>query len=272
MGEHERLTTGPIRDPHSGEPIPAAVQFETVTELAGTLDAISVFRAAWGESDAQDVDTYFAAAAHGSYLCVGRIEGQPVAAAFAFLSLDALTGGLGLHSHMAAVIPDVASQGIGRAIKFHQRDWATARGISAITWTFDPLQRRNAWFNLVSLGASVIGFRANYYGVLDDAINGVDETDRFEVRWPVADDRVDGAQRFLIEPLSSDRLVAVPADIGILRREDPSSAAAERMRLRAELVGVELGTHRVVGMSADHCYVVRECTEPPVSGVLGTEP
>lgn len=226
---------------------------EAVTDLAGTLDAISVFRAAWGEHDVQDVDTYFAAASHGSYLGVGRVAGRPVAAAFGLLSIDAVTGGLGLHSHMTAVLPEVVDQGFGKLMKMHQREWAAALGISSITWTFDPLQRRNAWFNLVRLGASVVSFHRNLYGALDDQINGTDETDRLEVRWPV-DTSFGGAA---VDALPGDRLVRIPADIGMVRRDNRGAARTERERMRAELIGLETGTARLVGMTEDKSYVIR---------------
>ncbi len=243
-----RITVVKVEDTQVNAPL-----MEAVIDLAGTLDAISVFRAAWGESDVQDVDTYFAAASHGSYLGVGRIDGRPVAAAFGLLSRDYETGGMALHSHMAAVVPDLADNGIGRLMKMHQRQWALERGIEAMTWTFDPLQRRNAWFNLVRLGAVVCSFHRNMYGALDDQINGTDETDRLEVRWflnvPV------GASPVVAMP--GDRVVAVPSDIGALRRSDPAAADAERNRMRAELLGLESGNERLVGMTQEKAYVFR---------------
>ena len=51
--------------------------------------------------------------------------------------------------------PEARGTGIGRAIKLHQREWAAANGIATIVWTFDPLVRRNAWFNIAVLGADV---------------------------------------------------------------------------------------------------------------------
>ncbi len=237
------------------------VRLDLVTDLSGTLAALEVFRAAWGRSDVQDVDTYFAAASHGSYLAVGRLAGEPVVAAFGFLSVDPVTGEPGLHSHMAAVVPPAADKGFGQLIKRHQRDWCAERGIQAITWTFDPLQRRNAWFNLVRLGATVIGFRRNLYGSLDDQINGTDETDRLEVRWLV--DPSDGAGT--VAALDGDEVVAVPADIGALRRKDPGLAAAARERMRVAFAGIEEGTHTVVGMSLDREYVVRPNPTRPVA-------
>ena len=93
--------------------------------------------------------------------------------------------GPALHSHLAAVAPAARGLGAGAAIKFHQRQWAAARGLRTITWTFDPLIRRNAWFNLAKLGAAVEAYLPDFYGRMDDGINDGDATDRLLVVWAV---------------------------------------------------------------------------------------
>src|SRR3712207_7442617 len=62
--------------------------------------------------------------------------------------------------------------------KLHQRAWAIARGVHEVAWTFDPLVARNAWFNLTKLGARATEYLPNFYGPMDDGINGADESDR----------------------------------------------------------------------------------------------
>lgn len=61
--------------------------------------------------------------------------------------------GVDLHSHMAGVSAVGRGRNVGYALKFHQRGWASERGIEQITWTFDPLVARNAYFDLGKLGA-----------------------------------------------------------------------------------------------------------------------
>ena len=82
---------------------------------------------------------------------------------------------------MAAVLPEYRDQHIGSALKMHQRAWALGCGIDTVVWTFDPLVRRNAFVNLVKLGADVEGFEVDFYGSMDDAINVDDPTDLFIV-------------------------------------------------------------------------------------------
>jgi predicted GNAT superfamily acetyltransferase len=231
--------------PHGG------LEIEAVTTLAKTRLAMEVFKDAWGAVAVNDIDTYFAAASHGSYLGLGCVDGDPVVASFGLLSTDSLTGGPGLHSHMTAVKRAHADNGFGLAIKAHQRNWSRAHGIVAITWTFDPLQRRNAWFNLVRLGASVIGFHPNLYGCLGDDINGELETDRLEVRLDV---RLEGGSPIAAD--ASDSLVAIPDSIDELRSTDPRRAMRVQADVRTVMSGISQGTVRVRGMTVDRRYVI----------------
>ena len=77
----------------------------------------------------------------------------------------------------------VQSAGVGFALKLHQRAWCLERGIATVTWTFDPLVSRNAYFNLRKLGALATAYGADFYGEMPDAINAGDRTDRLVVRW-----------------------------------------------------------------------------------------
>ncbi len=88
-----------------------------------------------------------------------------------------------LHSHIAGVRPAGLGRSVGFALKVHQRAWALRHGVRVIAWTYDPLIRRNAYFNLVKLGARPVEYLPNFYGVMDDAINGGTETDRMLVHW-----------------------------------------------------------------------------------------
>jgi predicted GNAT superfamily acetyltransferase len=90
-----------------------------------------------------------------------------------------------LWSHMAAVHPDYQGQGIGYGLKQFQRDWAVRQGYKMLAWTFDPLQRGNANFNLNQLGATAQIYHVNFYGEMTDGINAGLPSDRLEVQWAV---------------------------------------------------------------------------------------
>ena len=88
-----------------------------------------------------------------------------------------------MHSHVAGVSAAARGRNVGFALKLHQRAWALRRGVTAISWTFDPLIRRNAYFNVVKLGARPTEYLPNFYGQMEDGINDGDDTDRLLVRW-----------------------------------------------------------------------------------------
>ena len=75
-----------------------------------------------------------------------------------------------LHSHMLGVLPEYRNAGIGRQLKLRQRDDALARGIDLIEWTFDPLEIKNAYFNVERLGAIVRRYVRNQYGTTSAAL------------------------------------------------------------------------------------------------------
>jgi predicted GNAT superfamily acetyltransferase len=96
-----------------------------------------------------------------------------------------------LWSHMAAVLPEYQGQGIGFQLKQSQRQWALAHGINEIRWTFDPIQRGNAHFNLHLLGCVSSIYHIDFYGPISDHLIGVETpTDRLEALWKLNDKRV----------------------------------------------------------------------------------
>jgi predicted GNAT superfamily acetyltransferase len=234
---------------------PLPVRYSLVKTLAETRVALEVCRKVWGADSVRDEDLYFVVATHGGYFAVAWLDEKPVAACFGLLS----NGGRSLHSHMTAVVSEHAGTGIGYGIKMHQRAWAAEQGIETITWTFDPLVRRNAWFNLIRLGAHVTGYEVNYYGALGDTINGNDESDRFMVSWPV-----DAPQGSVLRPRTSDFLVATPDDIEAIRASEtfgdtkPTQSAEWRLRMRAALHPRMREGWSVAGLTTDCQYVLRK--------------
>jgi predicted GNAT superfamily acetyltransferase len=94
-------------------------------------------------------------------------------------------------SHQLAVLPRYRRCGLGLRLKLAQREAVLAQGATEwITWTFDPLQRGNAIFNLHHLGASSNTYLLNVYGDLEDAINAGLPTDRLQVDWRLRSPRV----------------------------------------------------------------------------------
>lgn len=194
-----------------------------------------------------------------------------------------------LHSHIAGVDPRMHGRHIGFAMKVHQRAWAMQREAKAITWTFDPLIRRNAYFNLAKLGASISEYLPSFYGPMDDEINRSDDTDRALVRWRLGSSEVSAACELghtvprgtpraesavtppaahsLLEVSAQNRpvmhelrpglaLVSVPHDIEALRLRDPALAGEWRIALRDTLGMLMQSGARVLGFHRDGWYVV----------------
>ncbi|MFC7307126.1 GNAT family N-acetyltransferase [Streptomyces monticola] len=190
-----------------------------------------------------------------------------------------------LHSHIAGVSARMRGRSVGFALKAHQRAWALQRGATQVSWTFDPLVRRNAFFNITKLAARPAEYLTNFYGRMNDGINGADDTDRLLVDWRLAAPEVAAACHGHHRPadtaaaraagaavalgITADgrptpgrvtgtgALVAVPADIEHLRRSDPRSAAAWRSALRDALGGPLADGWRVSGFDRDGWYILQ---------------
>jgi predicted GNAT superfamily acetyltransferase len=118
----------------------------------------------------------------------GAFEGDLLAGyVLGFLGPDP-EDGVHVHSHMLAVRPERRHGGIGYALKLAQRAAALDVGVAVARWTFDPLQARNAYFNLHKLGAVADRFYREYYGEMTDELNRGDRSDRLEARWDLRPD------------------------------------------------------------------------------------
>jgi predicted GNAT superfamily acetyltransferase len=132
---------------------------------------------------------------------------------------------------------------VGRQLKLRQRDDALARGIDLIEWTFDPLELKNAYFNVEKLGAIVRRYIRNEYGVSSSALHGGLPTDRCVAEWWIREPKVNAAV--------VDR-INVPADISEARAMQGEIAEQfERCFARGlTVVGME-GSSYLLGVVAE---------------------
>ncbi len=91
---------------------------------------------------------------------------------------------------MAGVHPDYRDQRRRLRLKLAQREHVLAQGIDLITWTFDPLETRNASLNFHKLGAVCNTYIRNLYGAMRDGLNAGLPSDRFQVDWWIRSERV----------------------------------------------------------------------------------
>jgi predicted GNAT superfamily acetyltransferase len=213
---------------------------------AAAARAAALFVAIW-DSDLTPANLVRALDHTGGY-AYGAYDGDALlAASVAFLGRDG--EGLVLHSHVTGVAAAARGRGLGLAMKAHQREWALAGGIERVVWTFDPLVRRNAAFNIARLGALPVAYLADFYGPMDDGINRGDETDRLFVVWHLTAPPAGHAA-------GETRYVAVPEDVEALRRNDPAAARAWRYRVRDELGGALDAGWAVTGFDRERGYVL----------------
>jgi predicted GNAT superfamily acetyltransferase len=156
---------------------------------------------------------------------------------------------------MTAFIESHRDQGLGTKVKMQQWEWAKAHGYASITWTFDPLVRRNARLNLQKLGADLIDYIPNFYGEMADELNNGDESDRLIVRWDTSG-VAPTPRAEIAEPPYDAELIALPADIVELRRADPELAARLRKEVRAAFQEAFAAGKKVIGFSVHNEYVL----------------
>lgn len=195
----------------------AGVSIRALESMEDFRAGQEVERAVWRLDDRRDVPitaTFMRALEHGGgyvhgvYTASDPQEMIGIAVAF-FGEPERAT----LHSHIAGVLPSRVLHGVGRALKLHQRWWALERGVHEMTWTFDPLVSRNAYFNLSKLGAQIMEYHEDFYGEMVDDINRGDLSDRLLALWPLGDPRVislaTSARSSLSLPAQSEAIVAI---------------------------------------------------------------
>jgi predicted GNAT superfamily acetyltransferase len=131
-----------------------------------------------------------------------------------------------MHSHMLGVLPKHRDRGVGRRLKLAQREEALARGIELVEWTFDPLEIKNAYFNIERLGAIVRQYVENLYGVTASPLHGGLPTDRCAAEWRLRSPRVEAAVAGKALARRAGERIAYPADIAHIRANDPARARA----------------------------------------------
>jgi predicted GNAT superfamily acetyltransferase len=146
----------------------------------------AVEKEVWGVSDRDIVPLPLAIATkEAGNLWLGAFDGGKLAGfAFAFLGME--EGHLLLHSHLLAVRAPYRDHNLGFKLKQAQRERALALGIQKITWTFDPLQSRNAHLNFAKLGAISDCYKPDFYGPETSSVLHRNGTDRLWVTWPLA--------------------------------------------------------------------------------------
>jgi predicted GNAT superfamily acetyltransferase len=223
-------STVPIRD------------LETIEDLRKVEQ---VEQEVWGLVD-RDITpmTLLIACKEAGSILIGAFDGNAlVGFAFGFPSFE--RGHLGIHSHMLAVLPKYRDLDLGYKLKLAQRDRALAKGIDTMSWTFDPLQSRNAHFNFAKLGVISDAYKVDFYGRASSSALHQNGTDRLWLTWALASPRVEQRVKGDQKPrqLPSDAVPVVRSELaGRPAHGDLSAAITNKtasIAIPNDIIGLE---------------------------------
>lgn len=199
---------------------------------------VELQRIIWGEVDLEvEPATLFVVASHTGGQVLGAFDGDRlVGMTLAVVGYKDNT--VFLHSHMTGVLAEYRDRKVGRMLKLFQRDEALGRGIRLIVWTFDPLEVRNAHFNLNRLGAIARKYLPNLYGLTTSPMHRGLPTDRLVAEWQLDSPRVVAVlSEVTREPQETPAAIELPAELEKWKQDEPAQLAKVQERIRGEFSG-----------------------------------
>jgi len=194
---------------------------------------VELQREIWGEADLEiEPVTMFVVASLTGGQVLGAFDGENLVG-YTLAVVGLRQGQVYLHSHQTAVRSAYRNRGVGRMLKLFQRDEALGRQIRLVEWTFDPLELKNAHFNLTRLGAVVRRYIPNCYGLTESPLHAGLPTDRLVAEWWLDSDRVRGilAENPCPRGDTTER-ISIPSNIGALKSKDHARGARIQRQAR----------------------------------------
>lgn len=230
---------------------------ETLEEFHACVD---LQRVIWGEAELEiEPATMFVVAAHTGGEVLGAFDGAKLVG-YTLAVVGLRRNVPYLHSHMTGVLEGYRDQGVGRSLKLFQREEALGRGIRLIEWTFDPLETRNAHFNLNRLGAVCRRYLPNLYGVTTSPLHRGLPTDRLVAEWHLDSPRV---LAILGGRAPAEReapvTITVPAELERWKSAAPERVRETQTRVREEFVQTMARGYAALGIqptSAGPAYLL----------------
>jgi predicted GNAT superfamily acetyltransferase len=212
---------------------------------------VALQREIWAETDlGVEPSTMFVVAANTGGQVLGVFDGDKLVA-YILAVVGAHQTTPYLHSHHAGVHSDYRDRGVGRMLKLFQREEALSRGIRLVEWTFDPLELRNAHFNLNRLGAICRRYRPDLYGVTTSPLHRGLATDRLVAEWFLDSPRVVAAINNLTkEPPPASAAIELPSELEQWKLDDSEKVRLTQQRVRDEFTSwfarghAAIATHR----------------------------
>ena len=224
------------------------IEIRQLAELEEFAGVVRLQREIWGFQDVELLPLRL-------FVVADKIGGQVLGAfdagkmvAFCLCIPGLKSGGKQyFHSHMLGVLPPYRNSGLGRRLKLEQREYALARGVDLIEWTFDPLELKNAFFNIERLGAIARRYVHNQYGRTSSHLHGGLPTDRLIAEWWIRSPRVEAIVNGRpLEPRPEvEARVEVAAGISSMVNED-----GDRARQMQESIGEQFSAHFRAGLAA----------------------
>jgi predicted GNAT superfamily acetyltransferase len=213
------------------------IEIHALTTHDELKQAVQLQREIWGfaEIELLPVRLFVVATKVGGQVFGAFDQGRMVAFLLAIPGMKA-GGDSYLHSHMMGVLPEYRNQGVGRMLKLRQRDEALASGVGLVEWTFDPLELKNAFFNIERLGAIVRRYVLNQYGTTTSHLHGGLPTDRCVAEWHVSTKRVERILQGETPNQQVEARIPVPYDIARWRLDDMKRAREEQQRISEQFL------------------------------------
>jgi len=214
------------------------IELRNLTDSSEFHEAVELQKIVWGFNDIEllPVRLFVVATKVGGQAMGAFDRGVMVGFLLAIPGLKA-GGGSYLHSHMLGVLSEYRNQGVGRMLKLRQREDALARGIQLVEWTFDPLELKNAFFNMERLGAIVRRYVENQYGTTTSPLHGGLPTDRCVAEWWLSSAHAEAVLAGRRPTRRVEERIEVTADVDVIRREEPRRAREIQRSLGAGLMG-----------------------------------
>lgn len=224
----------------------ADITIKSLTEISEFRDAVQLQKTIWGfeEIELLPVRLFVVATKVGGQV-FGAYDGSKMVAFLLAIPGVKRDGQPYLHSHMLGVLKDYRDHGLGRKLKLAQREEALSRGFELVEWTFDPLEVKNAFFNIERLGAVIRRFVFNQYGTTSSSLHGGLPTDRCIAEWYIGGERakaITAGLPFARNPIEAR--IPVPNDIADIKTRDPRRAR----EIQAE-VGAQFDQHFRAGLA-----------------------
>jgi predicted GNAT superfamily acetyltransferase len=202
------------------------IEIHQLTQLEEFASVVRLQREIWGFDDVELLPQrlFVVADKIGGQILGAFDNGKMVAFCLGIPGLKA-GGKYYIHSHMMGVLPPYRNSGLGRRLKLEQRLWALGHDVELIEWTFDPLQLKNAFFNIERLGVIIRRYVHNQYGTTTSALHGGLPTDRLVPEWWIRSPRVEAmtAGRTFDRNPTQGR-ISIPSNINDLIQSDPARA------------------------------------------------